>query len=50
LDIAVTDIEEAERQVLALGASRVTDAIDEDHFRVYRDPSGHTFCLVWGVS
>ncbi|MDT5069888.1 MAG: hypothetical protein QOK02_6043 [Mycobacterium sp.] len=50
LDVAVTDIEEAERQVLALGASRVTDAGGEDHFRVYRDPSGHTFCLVWGVS
>ena len=49
LDIAVTGIEEAERQVLVLGATRVTDAVGEDHFRVYRDPAGHTFCLVWGV-
>jgi catechol 2,3-dioxygenase-like lactoylglutathione lyase family enzyme len=50
LDVAVTDIDDAERQVLALGATRVTDVHVEDHFRVYRDPAGHTFCLVWGVS
>ncbi len=49
LDVAVDDVEEAERKVLALGATRVTDAVGEDHFRVYRDPAGHTFCLVWGV-
>jgi hypothetical protein len=28
---------------------RVTDADEDDLFRVYRDPAGHTFCLVWGV-
>ena len=50
LDVAVDGIDEAERQVLALGATRVTDAVGEDRFRVYRDPAGHTFCLVWGVS
>jgi catechol-2,3-dioxygenase len=49
LDVAVDDVDEAERKVLALGATRVTDAVAEDHFRVYRDPAGHTFCLVWGV-
>jgi hypothetical protein len=49
LDVAVDDVEEAERKVLALGATQVTDAVGEDHFRVYRDPAGHTFCLVWGV-
>ncbi len=49
LDVAVDDVDEAERKVLALGATRVTDAVGEDHFRVYRDPAGHTFCLVWGV-
>ena len=49
LDVAVDDIATAERQVLALGASRVADAVGEDHFRVYRDPAGHPFCLVWGV-
>ncbi|HEX7826896.1 MAG TPA: VOC family protein [Mycobacterium sp.] len=46
LDITVSGIDDAEREVLALGASRVTDAVG-DNFRVYRDPAGHTFCLVW---
>ena len=35
--------------MLALGATRVTDAVGEDDFRVYRDPVGHPFCLVFGV-
>jgi catechol 2,3-dioxygenase-like lactoylglutathione lyase family enzyme len=49
LDIEVDDIEVAERKVLALGATRVPDADEDDTFRVYRDPVGHTFCLVWSV-
>ena len=50
LDVEVTDVDDAESKVLALGATRVTDAIGEDRFRVYRDPAGHPFCLVWGVT
>lgn len=50
LDIRVDDVDAAEPQVLALGATRVPDAVGEDKFRVYRDPAGHTFCLVWGIS
>lgn len=50
LDVEVDDIATAESKVLALGASRVSDAVGEDHFRVYRDPEGHPFCLVWGAS
>jgi catechol 2,3-dioxygenase-like lactoylglutathione lyase family enzyme len=49
LDVLVDDVDRAEREVLALGASRVTDAAEDDMFRVYRDPAGHPFCLVWGV-
>lgn len=49
LDIRVDDIDDAEGQVLALGATRVPDAPGEDDFRVYRDPAGHTFCLVFDV-
>lgn len=49
LDIEVDDIEDAQASVLALGASRVTDALDENDFRVFRDPAGHTFCLVFNV-
>ncbi|MCG7610573.1 MULTISPECIES: VOC family protein [Mycobacterium] len=48
LDIEVDDADVAERQVLALGATRVTDAVGEENFRVFRDPAGHPFCLVWG--
>lgn len=50
LDIEVDDIDTAERDVLALGATREADAEGEDQFRVFRDPAGHTFCLVWGVT
>ena len=49
LDIEVDDIDTAQRDVLALGATRVADAHGEDRFRVFRDPAGHTFCLVWGI-
>ena len=49
LDIQVDDVDRAEHDVLALGATRVTDAAEDDTFRVFRDPAGHTFCLVWGV-
>ncbi len=49
LDIEVDDIEDAQAKVLALGATRVTEALDEDDFRVFRDPAGHTFCLVFNV-
>lgn len=49
LDIQVDDPDAAQRQVLALGATRVTDAVGETLFRVFRDPAGHPFCLVWGI-
>lgn len=59
LDIDVDDIEAAEAAVLSMGASRLP--WDSDHeveqglrdpdrlsrFRVYADPDGHPFCLVW---
>ncbi|MFB7718604.1 VOC family protein [Nocardia sp. NPDC056100] len=47
LDIEVDEIETAQRDVLALGATRVTEAEGEHNFRVFRDPAGHPFCLVW---
>jgi len=47
VDIRVDDVEAAEPQVLNLGATRVPDAIEDGTFRVYRDPAGHPFCLVW---
>ncbi|WP_018681008.1 VOC family protein [Actinokineospora enzanensis] len=50
LDIAVEDIEEADRRVLEIGATRVPDPHPETDFRVYRDPAGHPFCLVFHLS
>ena len=47
LDIRVTDVDAAEEAVLALGARRA-DASWEEGFRVFLDPVGHPFCLVFG--
>ncbi len=44
LDIMVADIDEAEAEALALGATRLPGG--SGHFRVYADPAGHPFCLV----
>jgi hypothetical protein len=43
LDIAVEDIDQAEQHALSLGAVRLPGGTDT--FRVYKDPSGHPFCL-----
>lgn len=45
LDFDVADLDEGERQVLALGA-RKTEVQPGITFRVYLDPAGHPFCLV----
>lgn len=45
-DIQVEDVEEAEPKALAIGATLI-QAETDGRFRVYRDPAGHTFCLVW---
>ncbi|MDA0566803.1 VOC family protein [Streptomonospora sp. S1-112] len=45
LDVRVEDIEEAERRTLALGATHLHS---DTAFRVYADPAGHPFCLVFG--
>jgi catechol 2,3-dioxygenase-like lactoylglutathione lyase family enzyme len=50
LDIDVDDVTEAEPKVLALGATRLDGGGGgpQSGFRVYADPVGHPFCLVWG--
>jgi catechol 2,3-dioxygenase-like lactoylglutathione lyase family enzyme len=47
LDIRVADVESAQAAVLALGARRLP-AEREQGFRVFADPVGHPFCLVFG--
>jgi catechol 2,3-dioxygenase-like lactoylglutathione lyase family enzyme len=41
LDVMVEDLDTGERQVLGLGARRLSGG---DH--VYADPAGHPFCLI----
>jgi catechol 2,3-dioxygenase-like lactoylglutathione lyase family enzyme len=43
-DVAVPDLAEGEKQVLALGAQVLPGG--GERFRVYADPAGHPFCLV----
>jgi catechol 2,3-dioxygenase-like lactoylglutathione lyase family enzyme len=47
VDVRVADVDAAERAVLELGATRVADATEDSDFRVFRDPAGHPFCLVY---
>ena len=47
LDIRVHDPGQAEEQLLALGATRVPGQ-RERGFRVFADPVGHPFCIVFG--
>ena len=47
IDIRVDDIEAAEAAILKLGATRLKGK-RETGFRVYADPVGHPFCLVFG--
>jgi catechol 2,3-dioxygenase-like lactoylglutathione lyase family enzyme len=46
LDIRVDDVDAAERAVVALGATRLANR-HENGFRVFTDPAGHPFCLVY---
>lgn len=52
LDIEVDDVDAAEAQALRLGATRLPGGREggTSGFRVYADPVGHPFCLVWGQS
>ena len=47
LDIRVADADQAERELLALGATRVAGE-RETGFRVFTDPVGDPFCIVFG--
>ena len=47
LDIRVGDADRAEHELLALGAVRIHGE-SETGFRVFSDPVGHPFCIVFG--
>ncbi|MER6115822.1 VOC family protein [Streptomyces sp. NPDC001743] len=47
LDFGVPDLDAAEREVVAAGATVLDDGAGTDRpWRVYADPAGHPFCLV----
>jgi catechol 2,3-dioxygenase-like lactoylglutathione lyase family enzyme len=46
LDLAVSDLDEGERAVIALGARKAEVQPHPDSWRVFLDPAGHPFCLV----
>jgi hypothetical protein len=45
IDFDVDDLDEAERQAVALGATKFAHQPAPDSFRVLADPVGHVFCL-----
>lgn len=49
LDLAVSDLEAAEREVLALGAIKADTQLAPEAYLVFLDPAGHPFCLSTGI-
>src|SRR5664280_970353 len=45
LDLAVDDLDDAERTAISLGAVRVAAQPAPDRYLVLLDPAGHPFCL-----
>jgi catechol 2,3-dioxygenase-like lactoylglutathione lyase family enzyme len=46
IDTMVDDLDEAEEQVLKIGATKhEVQPSEDDSFRVFLDPAGHPFCL-----
>ncbi|NRQ31075.1 VOC family protein [Nonomuraea sp. NN258] len=46
IDVTVDDLDRAELQVLEIGATKHEhQPSEDDSFRVFLDPAGHTFCL-----
>ncbi|MEU4836119.1 VOC family protein [Streptosporangium sp. NPDC023615] len=46
LDFGVTDLERAQEQVLARGATVLDEGSGGRSWRIYADPAGHPFCLI----
>lgn len=45
LDLAVEDLETAEREAVRLGATKEDRQPNPERSRVLRDPAGHPFCI-----
>jgi hypothetical protein len=46
LDLGVKDLDQAQEQVLKLGATLLELGDEKRSWRIYADPAGHPFCLV----
>lgn len=46
IDFDVADLDEAEAELLQLGAGKPPQPGDQASYRVLTDPAGHPFCLV----
>lgn len=49
IDFSVADLDEAERQVLALGATKTSVQEGGDRWRTFLDPAGHPFDITVAV-
>ncbi len=45
LDISVEDLDAAQEQAIALGATKAEHQPEPDRWRVLLDPAGHPFCV-----
>lgn len=45
LDLAVKDLDAAEEEIVALGATKADTQPSPEAWRVFLDPDGHPFCL-----
>jgi hypothetical protein len=50
VDLAVDDLDEAERRAVELGAALVEPQPDPESHRVLLDPAGHPFCVSLAVN
>lgn len=46
LDLGVEDLDQAQEEVLGLGATLLDKGAGKRSWRIYADPAGHPFCLV----
>jgi catechol 2,3-dioxygenase-like lactoylglutathione lyase family enzyme len=47
LDIGVEDLDQAQEDALKLGATLLDIGDEQRIWRIFADPAGHPFCLVW---
>jgi hypothetical protein len=49
LDLAVRDLDEAEAEVLRLGATKAEHQPQPEEWRIFLDPAGHPFCVTANI-